>query len=342
MNTISCAMWMPTDDVKGIVQIAHGMSEHIDRYSEFAEFMVSHGYVVCGNDHSGHGKSFIDKRGFMGTTEGDISMIKDMKNVHDIVKAQYSEAPYFLLGHSMGSFLARMYTAHYKDTLDGLIISGTSGTNYATSLGLLVCKINILLNRGYKPANIMHNFSFKTYNKKFPPSKTQPENEIGKTGTEKAKIEKIKTEKTRLVKAGAIKAEPKKTGYNWLSRDESVVDKYIEDDNCGFVFSFYGYRDMLSALKYVSSNECYEKFPSDLPIYIFSGLQDPVGNYGKGVIEVYDKLKKHGVKDVKMNLYQGGRHEMLNELNKDDVFADMLGWLNNIPGNRMPKKGLNV
>lgn len=283
---------VPTDfaNVKGVVQISHGMAEHSDRYARFAMELCKNGYAVFINDHLGHGKSVASKDdlGYFGENGMD-SLVDDLKQVTDIAKKEYPNVPYILFGHSMGSFLARRYTEKYGDGLDGAIFCGTSGTNPAAGIGIAVAKYFEKSKGDHIRSDFINNMAFGPYNKK--------------------------TEK--------------KTEFDWLSRDEKEVDKYINDDLCGFCFTANGFETLFTVLKTVSRKDWYKNVRTDLPILLIAGDNDPVGDYGKGVTQVFDDLKKSG-HNAMIKLYNGARHEILNETNRDEVTQDLIGWLNKV------------
>lgn len=274
--------------VKGVVQIAHGMAEYSNRYARFAMELCKHGYAVYINDHLGHGASVADEdaRGYFGEN-GAESLVEDMKQLNDIARQEYPNVPVFLFGHSMGSFLARKYTAKYGHTLDGVIYCGTSGTNPAAGIGIALTNFLIRRQGILARSAFVDNMAFGTYNKK--------------------------TEK--------------KTKFDWLSRDEKEVEKYLHDENCGFLFTLGGFVTLFSLLKEVSARVWYNAVPTDLQILLVSGDKDPVGEYGKGVTEVYKTLRKTGHTNTVMKLYPEARHELLNEVNREEVTADLLHWL---------------
>ena len=283
----------PTDfnDVKGVVQIAHGMAEYSNRYAEFAMKLAENGYAVFVNDHLGHGKSVADKDdlGFFGENGVD-SLVEDMKKVTEIAKQEYPDMPFFLFGHSMGSFLARAYTAKYGRFLSGAIYCGTSGPNPAAGMGIALAKYLEKTKGDHHRSGFLNSIAFGTYNKR----------------------------------------TDKRTDFDWLSRNGEEVDKYIADELCGYCFTTNGFETLFSVLKQVSAPSWFKKVPTSLPILLISGGDDPVGEYGKGVKKVFESLKSTGHTKTLMKLYAGARHELLNETNKQDVMDDIVYWLNKI------------
>lgn len=284
-------IWSPknTSAIKAIVQISHGMGEHITRYNEFAAYMAKKGIVVCGTDHEGHGFS-VDKSnlGHIDTNKGYINMVNDLHLFTKIVKKKYKSIPYFLLGHSMGSFLARFYATLYQKEINGLILSGTGCGGFFIDYGLFLSKFMLIFMGKNTKATLFANFTDRIFNKSFGPNRTE---------------------------------------CDWISRDISKVDDFVDDDYCGFAFSYNGYVNLLKIIHRVNEKRWFKEISKDLPIYIFSGSKDPIGNFGKGVKKIYTKLLHEGCTDVNMKLYEGGRHEMLNEINRYEVFQDVHLWV---------------
>ena len=295
IGDIYAQSWIPANssDVKAVFQIIHGMAEHGDRYKEFATFLCSNGYAVFVNDHVGHGKSVSSdsELGYFGERDGWIGFVNDAKLLTDIAKSEYPGRPIILFGHSMGSFVARYYAEKFWSDISGAIFSGTSGTNPAAGVGIAVASLSAKLYGSKHRSNFINKLAFGSYNK-----------HVGKVRTE----------------------------FDWLSRDEAEVDKYIKDDKCGFLFTSAGYRDMFKILKAVSSPAWYKSIPFSLPILLVSGEMDPVGEYGKGVRQVASDLKSSGHRDVSMKLYKNMRHEILNEIDRKDVFYDLLAWSDSV------------
>ena len=288
---ISAKSFAPAEgEVKGVIQIAHGMAEHKSRYNWFAEVCVNAGYAVFINDHIGHGKSVAndDELGFFGDSNGYLCIVDDMHILTGIAKEEYPGKPFVLFGHSMGSFLARMYTENYGSELDAAVYCGTSGPNPAAGMGVALINAIEKAKGNHYRSELVNNMAFGSYNKR--------------------------TEK--------------RTPFDWLSRDTAVVDEYIADKYCGFLFTTAGYRDLMQVLQAVNRADWYKAVPKDLPIYLVSGAEDPVGAYGKGVTTVYNKLTETGHNDVTIKLYPNDRHEIHNELDKENVMADTIAWIN--------------
>ncbi len=275
--------------IKGVVQISHGMAEYSNRYSRFALELCKAGYAVFISDHVGHGSSVENKEmlGFFGEENGEETFIDDLKTLTDIAKSEYPNLPFFMLGHGMGSLIARKYTAKYGYLLDGVIYSGTSGENPALGVGILLANTMIKQNGPMHRSEVLDTIAFGSYNRK-----TQ-----------------------------------KRTECDWATRDEAEVDKFIADELCGYKYTVSGMKVLFTTLKQVTTRRWYNTIPLSMPIFLISGSKDPVGDYGKGVKEVYKNLKKTGHKNVSMKLYEDARHEILNEINRDEVYNDIIEWL---------------
>ncbi len=292
---ISAWGYFPADNikVKGIVQIAHGMAEHHKRYEDFISYLNDNGYAVFINDHLGHGKSVSDdsQLGFFGTENGWKNIVDDTKNLTDIAKSELPDVPVILFGHSMGSFVARLYSTLYGDEINGAIYCGTAGANPAAGVGIGVVKSIIKIKGTHYRSKLIDKLAFGTYNSKI---------------------------------------KPARTAFDWLTSDNDIVDKYIEDKYCGFLFTACGYRDLMEMIVEINRPEWFSAVRKDLPIYLIAGNADPVGNYGKGIKEVYRNLANTGHSDVTIKLFDGDRHEILNEKDKSDVYRSVLSWLNAI------------
>ena len=290
-NTIHALKCLPEGAPKAIVQIAHGIAEHIDRYRDFMAFLADNGYLAVGNDHLGHGKTIADpkEQGFFAEKDGWDYVVKDMEKLHDIMAAQYPGVPYVFFGHSMGSFLTRTFLIKHSDKYDAAIISGTGHQAKPMVIGGYAMASLAVKKEGPRAVGYkLNDIAFGSYNKGF---------------------------------------ENPRTIYDWLSRDPAVVDKYAADPLCGFVATVSLFRDMMGGVKFITDQKNINTMNKDKPIYFMSGDSDPVGENGKGVKKAYQAFCKAGLKDVTMRLYPGGRHEMLNETNKESVYQDILNWL---------------
>ena len=287
-NNVHCLIWRDDEtEPVGIFQIAHGVSEHIGRYDDFARFLASKGYIVCGNDHLGHGltASSIDDMGFFAEKDGDIRLVDDMHILSQIITKHYPALPLFLLGHSMGSFCARVYAANFGNELSGLILCAT----------------------GELPASaVVLEEPLRFLCEKLGPRASVPN--------------------SLFDKLSCIGIKDKRTEKDWLSRSDQNVESYLNDPLCGCEMKLGAVRDIVSLANSACSTVWATLVPANLPILIISGAKDPIGLNGKGVIAVSDNLEDAGHKpDVIM--YPGDRHEILNEENHEKVYEDIYNWL---------------
>lgn len=283
--------WLPDGPAKAVVQIAHGMAEHSERYARFAEQLTSAGYAVYAQDHRGHGltASAPEDEGYFTDAGGFATVVDDLHLVTERAKAEQPGLPFFLLGHSMGSFLARSYAARFGDELDGLILSGTGGDpGLLGKVGQLVATVEGRVRGRRHKSTLLNTLTFGQYNKPF---------------------------------------QPNRTDFDWLSRDDAEVDKYIADSRCGNVFTSGFFADLLGGIAEVSSDDTVSRVPKDLPIHLVSGALDPVGDRTKGVQQVAGQYRRLGVADVTTKFWPEARHEVLNETNRDEVSAELIGWL---------------
>ena len=279
------------DMPKGIVQIEHGIAEHIERYNEIAYKLAEAGYAVFADDHLGHGKSVEkeDEICWFADKDGWQTVCDDVWSLKNIASEKFPGLPYVLMGHSMGSFIARTVAVYHSEKIDSLVLSGTGfQPGFIIAGGKLISGIEKLFIGSKGKSKVIDAVEFSGYRKAFAPNRTN---------------------------------------YDWLTRDEKVVDAYIADPLCGCDVSVGLFRDMLSGLDIIRKKENVEKIRKDLPIYIFSGANDPVGQMSKGVKKVFDLYKAVGIKDVTLRLYEGGRHEMLNGPDKEMVTEELVAWL---------------
>ena len=285
--------WLPdkTESIKAIVQISHGMAEHSTRYKRFAEALTAANFAVYANDHRGHGKTAgkIENLGYFADSNGWQRVVEDMKELSLHIKENHPGIPIFLFGHSMGSLLTREYLFTYSQEIDGAILSGTAGDpGLLGSIGILVSKLESFLRGKKTKSSLLDKLSFGKFNNAF---------------------------------------KPNRTAFDWLSRDEAEVDKYIADPYCGTVFTAGFFNDMLKGIKNINCFSNIQKMPKKLPIYLFSGAYDPVGENTKGVSKLINTFKKAGMEDITSKFYKDGRHEMLNETNREEVFSNVIQWV---------------
>ncbi len=294
-TAVHAVKWMPEDGMaKAILQIAHGMVEFIERYTVFAEFLTSKGYMVVGHDHIGHGASVASKEDWGYFCEGNPSdiLIEDMHKLRTLIQEECSELPYFMLGHSMGSFMLRKYLAFHPEKLRGAIIMGTGFIPQmltSVAMGFTACVANL---RGSRHrSKLIQSLAFGADYKAFDMTGEHPEN-------------------------------------SWLTKDVNIVNTYYNEPRCTYMFTVNGYKGLFEAIHFCCNPENTAKIPKKLPLFIVSGEQDPVGGLGKGVKQVYDMHKESGALDVTYKLYENDRHEILNETDKQVVFEDILAWMN--------------
>lgn len=287
---IHCCKWVPEGEPKAVLQIVHGIAEFIERYDAFADFLTWKGFVVVAEDHMGHGQS-INGDGIQGYFHGGwFNAVADTYELLTRTKAEYPQLPYILFGHSMGSFMARTILCKYPDSgIAGAIICGT-GWQPAFALPVLAKLINVMNKRAGEttPNKMLNDMIFGSYNSK---------------------------------------VEHKRTTYDWLTRDNEIVDAYIAHPLCGFVPSGGLLRDMMLGMHYIEQVENLERMRKELPVFFIAGGDDPVGSYGKGIHQAANAFRKAGMQDVSVKIYPLCRHEILNELNKEAVFADVVRWI---------------
>ena len=290
-NKIHARMCVPDAEPRAIVQIIHGIAEYIDRYDEFMSFLADNGIIAVGTDHLGHGKSIEseEQTGFFAYDNGWDYAVRDEEVLRLAMHENYPELPIIVFGHSMGSFMARTLLIRYPDAFNAAIISGTGNQGAAlVNGGLFMGNLVTGLKGAHHYSKFLNNLAFGSYNKIYDNPKTE---------------------------------------YDWLSRDEANVQKYIDDPLCGFIPSCSLFRDMMTGVKFITNKKNLTAMNKDMPVYFMSGDMDPVGECGKGVQKAYNNFLEAGMKDVSIKLYPGGRHEMLNEINKDEVYTDILAWL---------------
>lgn len=280
-------MWLPEGEPKAVIQLVHGMAEHIDRYDATARALADAGFAVVGHTHLGHGTAAKIK-GYFGEKDGWQHLIDDVHVLRQRVQQHQQGVPYILLGHSMGSFIVRCYLMQYAEGLAGAILSGTGFFPKPVALlGLGVANLVCLFGGEKKPSRLINGIAFGGSNKLFKPARTD---------------------------------------FDWLTRDEAIVDSYVADPYCGFIFTGGGYRDFFTGLNHLTK---VQGVPENLPVLLFSGEKDPVGS-GDGVNKVAKQLRAAGVKQVDVKLYPDGRHEMFNELNREAVWQDVAAWVEKI------------
>lgn len=309
VHTLYATIWEPSEgEPRAVIQICHGMMEHIRRYDRFARALCDRGFVVCGDDHLGHGRTAEQPEdlGYFGETDGWKHMAEDELLLRREMQRRYPDKPYFLLGHSMGSFITRRVIALDGEGLAGLYLLRHRGTQPLTKLGIGLAGIVTALRGPKRTGRFLNAMAFQNYNRRFP----EDDNELA-----------------------------------WLSRDKDGYPDASEDPKCHFVFTNAGFRDLFRLLDSVTGPKWSDRVPKDLPIVLFSGEMDPVGSYGKGPRQVYGWLKASGVRDLSLKLYPDARHELHNELNRDEFLEDVVAWCDrHMEGGRqpLPRKGQDL
>ena len=291
VHTVSAVRWLPEGSPRGVVQLVHGISEYMGRYDPFARFLAEHGFVVVGHDHLGHGGTAKDSSeyGWFADKDGWKYILEDTHALFLQTSEARPDLPYFLMGHSMGSFVVRGCLIFWPGTVDGAILSGTGQEPPLTvAAGRVLSGLFTRISGPRAHSALLNALSMGAYNRQF---------------------------------------RPNRTGADWISRDEAVVDAYCADPMCRFLPTVSMFHDMMVGLQLLARKENLQKMDRDTPVYFFSGDRDPVGASGKGVRKVAGWFRDAGVKDVTVTLYPEGRHEMLNETNKDQVFQDVLNWI---------------
>ena len=284
--------WKPEGEVKAILQICHGMLEHIDRYDEFARYLCDHGFYVVGNDHLGHGKSVQCKSdyGFFHEEHGNAYLLGDIHALRQRCMEKYPGVPYFILGHSLGTSLLRQYIATFGKGLSGVLLTGTAAEQnpLMLKLGKRMCQMIAVCKDWHYRSKFIDSLAFGSFNKK------------------------CKCPQTRA---------------DWISSDIGKLCEYLVDPLCSFMLTVNGYHQIFEGMLILREKSCYEKVPRKLPILMASGSDDPVGDYGKGVRKIFEKYKNIGVTDIALKIYEGHRHEILNEKNRRQVYQDICEWM---------------
>lgn len=288
--SIHALEWAPEGPPRGIVHLVHGISEHIGRYDETARFLAEHGFLVCGEDHLGHGRTVTDgSYGFFAPENGWTLAARDVRALRKLEGARHPNLPYFLLGHSMGSFLTRTYLILWPGTVSGAVLMGT-GQEPAplVALGKRISALECrrLGPRGVSP--LVHTLSLGAYNRRFRPSRTPSD---------------------------------------WLSRDPAEVDAFLADPLCQSRPTVSLFRDMMGGLQLIARRDQLARMDPSVPVCFLSGQEDPVGGMGRGVEQVVRMFQDAGCRDLSLHLYPGARHELFHEQNRREVWADLLDWL---------------
>ncbi|UOQ48231.1 alpha/beta hydrolase [Gracilibacillus caseinilyticus] len=282
--------WQNNAEPKAVVQLTHGMAEHIERYYDFAAFLTDRSFIVYGHDHRGHGRTGenADSLGHIADHNGFASMVNDAITVTEAIKKKHPSLPVFLIGHSMGSFISRRYMTLRPELLDGVALIGTGfQSNALLHTAKLLAKMVCILRGKKTPGNLLHKLSFFGYNKY-----TENNSE-----------------------------------FDWLCTDREIIDQYKQDHYCGFTLSNQFFYDLYDGLLSIQSTRQIKKPFSDLPLLLLSGKEDPVGNYGDSIKKAVTFYNSIGMVNMEWKLYKNGRHEILNETNKTEIFLEIATWI---------------
>lgn len=287
MHDITEYVWEPDSNPLGVIHIIHGMAEHLKRYNGFASYMNDNGFVVCGIDLPGHGESIVEAKGFFAEENGKEKVVDAVLDLNKRMKEQYRHLHFICFGHSMGAFFAEYIAAKHPEQFDSYIFCGTSGKNNLLFLAKLIAGWEIRKKGNKNYSTLLNKLSFGSYNKSFRPNVTE---------------------------------------FDWLSGDPAEVKKYVDDELCGFVFTSSGFYDVFEVMDYVSGIEWLRKIDKNKRYLLISGALDPVGKKGRSVKKYASGMKKAGVRDVVVKIYEGKRHELLNEVNKEHIYIDILAF----------------
>lgn len=293
VNDIAYYIYTPkSGEIKGVVQLIHGMCEYLTRYEPFAEYLCERGYAVAGHDHLGHGASVnsSDELGFFAEKNGWRYLVKDMVTFSGMMKKHFDGKPFFAVGHSMGSLVLRTALAKYGYMYDGAVIMDTISAGFGLDAALAAIEA------------------------------------IGKV---KGKRSRSKLIDRIMFGFSNARIKSPETQYDWICTDMDVVRAYAEDPECTFVFTTQAMYDLVMLVKYVSAADWSAKLDRTLPVLVMGGSEDPVGEYGKCPRELFNCLVNADVQDVELKLYDGLRHELLNEKGKEEIYGDIYSWLEN-------------
>ncbi|MDH3201001.1 MAG: lysophospholipase [Myxococcales bacterium] len=282
------------DNPKAVVQVIHGMAEYGSRYARLAQALADAGYSTYAHDHRGHGKSIAEGQppGHMADEDSWNRIVEDAHGVNREIAKRHPNSPIIILGHSMGSFVLQQLLFEHPNDMVAACLSGSNGKPPAiATLAKVIARIERLRVGKRKPSPVLQKLTFEDYNKAFKPNRTE---------------------------------------FDWLSRDEHEVDLYVADPLLGFAVSTQTWIDMIDALGRIANPRNIAKVPQGMPIYLFAGSEDPVGDKGKGMRNLYDAYKRAAIFDVRLKLYEGARHETLNETNRQEVTNDFIAWCDEV------------
>lgn len=289
-HPISVSAWLPEGEPSAVIQIAHGMAEHAGRYTRLAHALVARGWAVYANDHRGHGRSIPAGQapGHLGV-DGFAHAASVVRALARRIEAEHPSARRVLLGHSFGSFLVQRLLYTEPGLVSAAVLSASNGKPPPlAAAGRYIARLERLRLGAEGKSKLIDQLTFKDFNRRFKPNRTE---------------------------------------FDWISSDEAEVDAYRDDPMCGFVLSVQSWLDLLDALGSLTAKENLARIPRDLPIYLFAGTKDPVGDFGRGVERLAGSYRAAGLRRVELRLYPGGRHEMLHEKNADEVIAELIAWI---------------
>jgi len=293
-NTVSAQIYTPkSGEIKGVVQLSHGMVDHVARYQALAECLTDRGFVFAGNDHLGHGRTAAapEDYGYFAERDGVLFVLRDLHTMNKYLRNEFGGIPLVLFGHSMGSFLSRLYVERHPHSIAAHVIHGTGGPNPLLPFGKALVKWKAFFRGEKYRSKTLRNLAFSGYNSRFDKSE-------GKNA--------------------------------WLTRAKDTVSGRDDDAMTNFTFTVSAYGDLFKMVGDSNEKAWFTAYPKELSTLIMSGKEDPVGNYGKGPDYVYKQLMVSGVTDVTLKMYEGARHELFNEINREEVFCDLVRWIEGV------------
>lgn len=291
ISEIGYFIYLPDTTPRAVIQICHGLSEHIERYENegFVSYMTEQGFIVCGNDHIGHGSSVKDEKE-LGHFEDYEDLISDLRILKNIVKKRYPSLPYILLGNSSGSYIARSYIVKHDD-VDGVILSGTGTGNGPMGLYKVLSMLTAGLRGDKHKSRFIHRIAFGHLSSPF--------------ASEQDK-------------------------HSFVSADIGARQRYKHDNKCGFMLSALALRELFDVIRSVNDADWVTSVPLSLPVLLISGEDDPISEKGDGIRQIYDALADHELNELKMKIYKGCRHDVLNDSAKEEVLSDTAEWINGV------------
>ncbi|CAM3705211.1 alpha/beta fold hydrolase [Erysipelothrix urinaevulpis] len=290
-TNIKASQWIPDNEPKAILQIVHGMVEFIDRYDGFASYLNQQDILVVGHDHLGHGESVNHESewGYFAKEESADILVEDVESLRKITAEKYPELPYFILGHSMGSFVTRNYLLKHSESIDGVIICGTGQNPLIQLKSAKILTRTLAQFRGWRHrSKLIDKLAFGGMNRQF---------------------------------------EPARTTSDWLTRDEEIVDFYNHEPRCQFIFTLNGYETLFDLCIKMQDKEKLSLMRKDLPVLFIAGDKDPVGKNGQYIHDVVSDFNEVLSQPAEWILYPDYRHEILNEIGKEQVYHDVSEWI---------------